>query len=148
MRVCGENMQACHSIYYTGLPSYFMIFNIWEDNVCLSYEDTAMWVQEFQTLAPLAFVPVFYHGPFDIDLITKTFYSNYKDHEGFVVRPTDAFNAIDFSTHCGKLVRTGHVQTSTHWMADKMIPNALGSDNEEIRCWNRSTFFERETKST
>lgn len=151
MRICGENLQACHSIYYTGLPSFFTVFNIWEGDRCLSHEETVMWVDEFRAQAGpvLSYVPLFYIGPFDINEITKAFYSWYADHEGFVVRVIDSFDALDFSTHTAKLVRKGHVQSTNHWMTETMLPNKLRIDqNEAIRCWARSAGLEGTTKES
>jgi hypothetical protein len=140
MRVCGENMQACHSIYYTGLPAYFLIFNIWQDDLCLSYEETMMWVHEFRHNGiQCAHVPVFYRGPFDIDHITRMYQQFYVSHEGFVVRDIDSFSLVDFSTHCGKYVRKGHVQTSEHWLNERMLPNKLREfADESILCYTRN----------
>ena len=144
MRVCGENMQACHSIYYTGLPAYFMIFNIWQGDTCLSYEETMMWIDEFRAQGvPCTHVPIFYRGPFNIGWITDSYYRNCPGHEGFVVRDIDSFSLVDFSTHVGKYVRKGHVQTTEHWLNERMIPNKLRvSRDEAIRCWSRSDYFE------
>jgi hypothetical protein len=39
-RVCGENVFAKHSIYYDKLPSYFLVFSIWdENNFSLNWEE-------------------------------------------------------------------------------------------------------------
>ncbi|MCP4498573.1 MAG: RNA ligase family protein [Deltaproteobacteria bacterium] len=36
-RLCGENLFERHSISYEALPSYFLLFSIWnDDNLCLS----------------------------------------------------------------------------------------------------------------
>ncbi|MBT4140719.1 MAG: RNA ligase family protein [Candidatus Latescibacteria bacterium] len=40
LRVCGENVFAKHSIHYRALPSYFLVFAIFEENVCLSWKET------------------------------------------------------------------------------------------------------------
>jgi len=40
-RLCGENLFAQHSIHYERLPSYFMLFSIWDEhNHCLSWNET------------------------------------------------------------------------------------------------------------
>ncbi|MFW6226283.1 MAG: RNA ligase family protein [bacterium] len=38
MRICGENLYAVHSLKYDNLKSYFMMFSIWIDNKCLSWD--------------------------------------------------------------------------------------------------------------
>lgn len=139
LRVCGENMQACHSIYYTGLPAYFIIFNIWQGDRCLSYEETMMWIDEFRAQGvPCSHTPIFYQGLFDIDIITKIFKQNFEKHEGFVVRDIESFSLVDFSSHVGKYVRKGHVQTSEHWLNERMLLNRLReSTDETILCYTR-----------
>lgn len=38
-RLCGENVYAKHSLLYSALPSYFMLFSVWNElNVCLSWD--------------------------------------------------------------------------------------------------------------
>ena len=38
-RICGENLFAKHSIHYTNLPSYFMVFSVWDRCTCLAWEN-------------------------------------------------------------------------------------------------------------
>ena len=41
-RICGENLYASHTLHYAGLPSYFIVFSVWdENNICQSWDDTA-----------------------------------------------------------------------------------------------------------
>ena len=43
-RICGENLQAKHSIGYEDLPSLFLGFSVWNDhNICLSWDETLEW---------------------------------------------------------------------------------------------------------
>jgi hypothetical protein len=43
----------------------------------------------------------------------------------------------------GKYVRKGHVQTTEHWLNERMIPNKLRVNRDEaIRCWSRSDYLE------
>ena len=39
-RICGENLYAQHSLRYENLPSYFMVFSIWDKEKCLSWDET------------------------------------------------------------------------------------------------------------
>lgn len=39
-RICGENMYAKHSIHYNNLKSYFLVFSIWNNEECLSWDET------------------------------------------------------------------------------------------------------------
>lgn len=126
-RICGENLYAKHSIYYDNLPSYFLVFNIWnENNICLSWNDTIEWCE----LLGLEHVPVLYRGIFDIEQI-KTICANLdpEKQEGLVVRLADSFKFSDFNKSVVKYVRKNHVQTDEHWATQKIIPNKLRNEH-------------------
>jgi len=120
-RVCGENLYAQHSVHYDSLKTYFEVFSIWNDeNICLSYDDTVDWCE----LLGLVHVPVLYRGIFN-----ENFLRNYKIDtekiEGYVIRLADSFRYEDFNMSVAKWVRENHVQTSGHWMYNKIIKNKL-----------------------
>jgi hypothetical protein len=120
-RICGENLYAKHSIGYDSLDSYFEVFSIWNDNnECLSWDETEEWCE----LLGLKHVPIIWRGIFD-----EEFLRNYKfdteKQEGYVVRLADGFKYEDFGLSIAKMVRIGHVNTSNHWMNEKVIPNKL-----------------------
>ena len=120
-RICGENLYARHSIEYSNLPSYFMVFNIWNnENVCLSFDETIQWCQ----LIGVEHVPVLWRGIFD-EKFVRSFELDYSKQEGYVVRATKSFEYDDFERFVGKNVREGHVQTNEHWMFQKIVPNKL-----------------------
>ena len=54
-------MYAVHSIKYTNLSSYFYIFSIWIDNICLSWDETI----EYAEILGLEIVQVIYDGIYD-----------------------------------------------------------------------------------
>ena len=87
MRICGENLYALHSVAYTDLPSYFMVFSIWVDNKCLSWEET----QDYSKIIGLDVVPVIYDGIYDKDAIINAFKPYEKTNEGYVVRIQSQF---------------------------------------------------------
>lgn len=124
-RVCGENLYAKHSIYYTALPTYFMGFSIWNDrNVCLGWDDTLEWF-DLMGITP---VPVLYDGIFDIPTIKGLWNSaDWNTREGYVVRLADSIDYGNFR-HCfGKFVRDNHIQTVKHWMYGQDVErNLLG----------------------
>lgn len=122
-RICGENLFAKHSIHYLELPSYFMAFSVWTDAKCWSWDETEIFCQE----RGIEMVPVIYRGVFDLKKIYEAFEPYKSQHEGFVVRLTEAFTLDDFSTSCAKWVRKGHVGTSSHWMHQEVVKNKLKS---------------------
>ena len=122
-RICGENLYAVHSIVYDELPTYFMVFNIWdENNQCLSYDDTLIWCE----LLGLQHVPVLYRGIFDEKILEKIASEiNTEINEGFVIRITDSFHFKDFEKYYAKWVREKHVKTKKHWKLEKIVKNGL-----------------------
>jgi hypothetical protein len=122
MKIFGENVYAKHSIHYKKLETFFYVISIWEDDICLSWDDTKEWCE----LLNLTHVPVIYDGIYDENLI-KTLYSPIKPNgdemEGYVVRNANSFNFNDFKGNLGKFVRANHIQSSEHWMYEKMIRN-------------------------
>jgi hypothetical protein len=109
---------------YKGLPTYFMIFSIWnEKNECLSWDQTKEWAE----LLDMAIVPVIYEGIYDEDVISDLYRPTYRNNEmeGYVVRLADSFHYRDFKRSVGKYVRKNHVQTSEHWKRGVITVNKL-----------------------
>ena len=122
MRICGENLYAKHSIEYTDLPSYFLAFSVWDNNLCLSWDETILWLQLFG----VNHVPVIFNGILTEDVIQRTIDSvDVSRSEGFVIRLHDEFNLSDFSKCVVKWVRANHVTTDKHWMFKDITPNRL-----------------------
>ena len=124
-RICGENVFAKHSIFYTHLTASFYVFAIYdEDNNCISWDDTLQ-ICEVLNLLP---APVLYRGPWDEDRVKAcwTGQSNFgTEQEGYVVRFDDQFRYEDHAKCVAKYVRANHVQTSTHWMQEEVVPNEV-----------------------
>lgn len=122
-RVCGENVSAVHSIRYEALPSYFLMFSIWNDhNVCLSWEETVEWPQ----LLGLELVPSLHWGEWNEEhckIICDSL--DTEKQEGLVIRPASSFAFRDFRNVVGKWVRKSHVQTDEHWTRKPVEWNGL-----------------------
>lgn len=121
-RICGENLFAEHSLAYKSLPSYFLGFSLWINEVCQSREETLL-VFNLLGITP---VPELYLGPWDENLI-KGLYK--EGMEGYVVRNINAFNINDFKYNVAKFVRKNHVQTDNHWMYKEVKQNGLRGTN-------------------
>lgn len=120
-RFCGENLFAKHSIHYTDLASYFLLFSVWDDrNECLSWDETEEWA----ALLGLSLVPVLYRGMFSVQIVEQIL-SNLdpKRQEGIVLRTAAGFPYASFNQHLCKWVRKGHVTTDEHWMSKPVEPN-------------------------
>jgi hypothetical protein len=122
-RVCGENLYWAKSVVYTELPAYFLVFNIWKGDTCLSWDDTV----ERATELGLHTVPVLYRGEYDEEAIKALYDSTntnqYNTCEGYVVRWDCEFSAEDFTKACAKFVRPDHIKDRldangkpVHWM--------------------------------
>lgn len=123
-RVCGENMYAKHSIFYDQLPTYFLVFNIFDDlNNCLSWDQ----VKHFAKQWNLETVPELYQGIWDIDKVKQCMQNSQygEEMEGYVVRLAEAFPFDQFQQSVAKYVRKGHVQTSEHWLYSAITPNEV-----------------------
>jgi hypothetical protein len=135
-RICGENVFAFHSIYYTNLPSYFLVFGIYDNNnFCLSWNETVEWCQ----ILGLTPVPVLHRWIWDEGFI-RTFWKGVgvfptfvnetmnepSEAEGYVVRLANGFPYNEFNLNVFKWVRENHVQTDEHWLEKVVVPNKLG----------------------
>lgn len=126
-RLCGENVYAKHSLFYSSLPSYFMLFSVWnEQNVCLSWDETLEWAERLH----LAVVPVIYRGIWNEEAVKKCYTKQSfcgGEQEGYVVRLASAFPYVDFKLSAAKFVRKNHVQTDEHWLSKPIEANELVS---------------------
>lgn len=119
-RICGENLWAKHSILYHGLPSYFLVFSIWNGLTCLSWYETEEWahlldLHTVQRLQGESFNTLPSLGPAVAS----------QGQEGYVVRVADSFHYRDFRTKVGKYVRAQHVHTHGHWMREQIVRNEI-----------------------
>jgi hypothetical protein len=122
VRICGENVYARHSVSYNNLETYFYGFSVWENDRCMSWDDTL----EFFELLGITPVPMIYRGVFDVKTVEQIANNfDVENKEGFVVRVAGDFSYNQFDTHVAKWVRAGHVQTDKHWMHSQVKPNQL-----------------------
>lgn len=144
--VFGEYVYALHSIPYTDLPGYFLVFGVREDA-------TGKWwswemVEEMARDLGLPTVPVLHQSyPFvagdgktymgglfetagQLEAESKLEYLfrnggewNNNLSEGYVVRVAEEFTDPNISI--AKYVRANHVQSDEHWLNKPIIPNKL-----------------------
>ena len=132
-RICGENVTAFHSIYYTELPAFFLAFGLYDNDMCLSWDE----FEDVCDVLGVKTVPVIYRGMWDEQKIKDLWTGESAfpvfdspsgftcDGEGYVVRNVEAFPHAEFRNNCAKYVRPHHVQTSSHWMSEDMVFNEL-----------------------
>lgn len=109
MRITGENLYALHSVEYTDLSSYFMVFGVWDGQTCLSWDETQLWIE----LLGLQSVPVLYRGN-DFKAALSAWNIDENISEGFVVRRSDSIELREWSRKAGKHVRANHIRTLDH----------------------------------
>lgn len=132
----GEWCFAKHSIEYSELPSYFMLFGVrylnndgkgkhrWG-----SWTDVEMWAGDLG----IATVPLLFTGKVssekELQQLVESFMNQPSScggiREGVVVRLAQSFSDNDFSSCVMKCVRANHVQTSEHWKDQEIIKNKL-----------------------
>ena len=122
LRICGENLFALHSIPYSDLPSYFLVFSIWDqNNTCLSWDDTVT----YAGVLGLDTVPVIWRGIWNEEYIRSLAPTNTNQHEGYTVRVADSFAYGSFRRSIAKWVRPHHVQTTHGWKTRAVVKNVL-----------------------
>ena len=119
-RICGENMFAKHSIKYENLEDYFLVFSVWNKNMCLDWDRTKRIVSSLG----LKCVPVLYDGIFDLNTI-KVLKIDTSIQEGYVIRLAKQFEIQDFNKCVLKWVRANHVSTNEHWSRQEIEKNKL-----------------------
>lgn len=126
LRILGENVYATHSIHYTALPAYFLVFGVHEGDRSLAWDE----VVGYASMLGLHTVPVLYRGLWD-EAAVRACYTGVSRcggiQEGYVVRLADSFFLDEFSRSVAKFVRKNHVQTDEHWMSKSVWPNELAT---------------------
>jgi len=120
-RICGENLFAKHSILYNDLPSYFLMFSIWDGLTCLSWAETEEWAK----LLGLHTVQTLAYGQYVAEPWPHWQNWETQGNEGYVVRRADSFHYREFRQKVGKYVRASHVHTHGHWMREQITKNGL-----------------------
>lgn len=121
--IYGELMYAKHNIFYDALPSYFLVFDIWNDKEYLSANDRLDVCNElsFQHV-PVLFCGHLEDGTHQLEkLIEQSKFSTTQTMEGIVVK--NARKQLR-----GKLVRLEfmkQLEEEDHWLHQKLTRNQL-----------------------
>jgi len=131
VQLFGEWCYALHSIPYTKLPGYFLLFNVryLQENLWASWDEVRMWAEDLN----LPTVPVLFSGTVEseekLQDLTEWLCSEKsafgETREGVVIRVARAFEDSEFSETVMKWVRKDHVQTSDHWRSQEIVKNGL-----------------------
>lgn len=129
----GEWLYAKHSIHYTRLKAYFMLFGVRDTNKMLwaSWSEVELWADEL--CVPT--VPLLYEvlPGTSVSAVIETLSVDSRsrsgdEREGFVIRWADEFWDDEFGMAVGKWVRKDHVQTPYHWKNLEIVRNRLASE--------------------
>ena len=131
----GEWCFAKHSIQYSELPDYLLIFGIRDPQEFRWWSWDSV-VKECRNTLALEPAPVLYSGQVkseqELESLTKRLASEPSacggEREGVVVRFADEFDDNKFYTHVLKYVRENHVQTDVHWKNQEIVKNGLKND--------------------
>jgi len=123
-RLVGENVYAKHSIAYTELPDYFILFGVVDEkNIARPWDE----VEEWAALLDIPHVPVIWRGIWDTKKIMGLYPFKSKVGgevaEGYVVRMANSFPMDQYVQNTAKFVRKNHVQTDRHWSLATVVPN-------------------------
>lgn len=129
----GEWCYAKHSVAYSELPSFFLLFGVRDDktNTWLPWEEV-LFLANYHDMAT---VPVLWSGKLtrNLEAMVEGFIRDHPtgkcladpEMEGVVVRRANAFHQDDAKDHIAKWVRADHVQTDIHWKRQAIVKNRV-----------------------
>lgn len=132
----GEWCFAKHSIEYSELPSYFMMFGVrylhndgQDQHRWGSWVDVEMWSGDIGvSTVPFLFAGII-RSEKELKALTESLMIQPSVcggiREGVVIRLVQSFLDDNFSTSVMKCVRANHVQTSEHWKNQEIVRNKL-----------------------
>lgn len=126
-----EYCYAVHSISYTALPQYSLVFGV-RDDVNGLFWDWDMVVAQAADLG-LPTVPVLFRGVVasaeELQTLTERLSREPSTfggpREGVVARVTAQFPEAEFGKNLAKWVRKDHVQTDEHWLHQAIVAQRL-----------------------
>lgn len=132
----GEWCYARHSIEYTQLPGYLLLFGVRAGTHWASWDEVRMWAAELHVptvpmLAPTLSEICRFSLAGDLQDFVESFAERASrcggEREGVVVRLARGFDDQEFPLALAKHVRANHVQTDDHWSSQQIVKNGLKS---------------------
>jgi hypothetical protein len=130
-QVFGEWMYAVHSIEYSNLPGYFLVFGVryLDQELWISWAEVDICAQDLEVPT----VPVLWTGNVRSETELREIVEELAaqpsacggEREGVVVRIADSFEDADFDKCVAKWVRPSHIKTDAHWAHQPMRKNML-----------------------
>lgn len=123
--IYGEWLYSKHSINYTKLPDYFIMFDLYDIDTKTFFSRD--YVEELIKNTNIKLVPLIYKGKITQDKLKALVQSNSQFYEGPIegvyIRSFDA-NKLKFRA---KIVRSDFISGDEHWTKGKIIINSLTS---------------------
>jgi hypothetical protein len=127
-----EYCYAVHSINYSALPSYSLVFGVRDDTSGTFWDWDMVSAQAADLELPT--VPVLFRGAVgsaeELRALTERLSRELSlfggPREGIVVRVAGSFPEAEFGKRVAKWVRKDHVQTDEHWLHQAIVPQKLG----------------------
>lgn len=123
--IYGEWLYSKHSINYTKLPDYFIMFDLYDIDTKTFFSRN--YVEELIKNTNIKLVPLIYKGKTTQDKLKALVQSNSQFYEGPIegvyIRSFDA-NKLKFRA---KIVRSDFISGDEHWTKGKIIINSLTS---------------------
>lgn len=132
LQLFGEWCFAKHSIEYSELPNYFLLFAVRDlstEPVWLDWDSVELWADEISVHT----VPTLFKGILSsedsLQKLVKSFMIEPSlcggNREGVVARVAGSFPNDEFSSKVLKCVRENHVTSDSHWKHQQIIRNSL-----------------------
>ena len=132
LMIFGEWCYAKHSIYYTELPSYFLMFGVRDlvQDSWLSWQGVKDWADRLElNTVPVIEKEIIFEQPKELEQFVVGEASKKSicggDREGLVLRKRMGFANDEFPNMVAKYVRKNHVTTNIHWKFQEIIKNGI-----------------------
>lgn len=129
VQIFAEWCYAKHSIGYTALPHYLLVFGVRTGSQWASWSEVQLWAQELQVPTVPLLLEVTFEPAAELQKHVELFASAPSlcggDREGVVVRLAREFSDAEFPRAVAKHVRKDHVQTDDHWSHQVIFRNGV-----------------------
>ena len=123
--IYGEWLYSTHSITYTKLPDYFIMFDLYDVDTGTFYSRD--YLERILSDTEIKLVPLIYRGKTTLDKLKSLVQTKSAFYDGVIegvyVRSYDTTNTI--LTHRAKIVRTDFISGNEHWTKGKQTLNTV-----------------------
>ena len=121
--IYGEWLYSKHSIYYTNLPDYFIVFDIYDIDKNKFYSRER--IEKIIEKTRLNLIKIIYKGKITLEKLKTLTQSKSQYYDGIVEGIYVRMNNVDWLEIRGKIVRADFISGDEHWTKGKIIQNML-----------------------